>query len=110
MNLSPHPYHVIPKYREIIHWNLNFGIVGDEAQNVLWRVNNLYFSSNLNFKYVFILCGTNNVDHNSPQSIASTIISNGLASQKKYRTFQVVILPLLSRDHKNSAEKELSTQ
>ena len=29
------------------HGALNFGIAGDKAQNVLWRVNNLHFSSNL---------------------------------------------------------------
>ena len=40
------------------HEPLNFGIAGDKAQNVLWRVNNLYFSSNLHLKYIFILCGT----------------------------------------------------
>ena len=64
------------------HRVLNFGIAGDKAQNVLWRVNNLHFSSNLHLKYIFILCGTNNIDHNSPQSIASTIISTGLQFQK----------------------------
>ena len=54
------------------HGALNFGIAGDKAQNVLWRVNNLHFSSNLHLKYIFILCSTNNIDHNSPQFIAST--------------------------------------
>ena len=29
------------------HAALNFGIAGDKAQNVLWRVNYLHFSSNL---------------------------------------------------------------
>ena len=29
------------------HGALNCGIAGDKAQNVLWRVNNLHFSSNL---------------------------------------------------------------
>ena len=29
------------------HRVLNFRIAGDKAQNVLWRVNNLHFSSNL---------------------------------------------------------------
>ena len=32
---------------------LNFGIAGDKAQNLLWRVNNLHFSSNLHLKYLF---------------------------------------------------------
>ena len=87
------------------HGALNFGIAGDKAQNVLWRVNNFHFSSNLNLKYVFILCGTNNIDCNSPQSIASTIISTGLAFQKKSHKIHVVIKPLLPRDHKHSRRR-----
>ena len=87
------------------HGALNFGIAGDKAQNVLWRVNNLHFSSNLHLKYIFILCGTNNIDHNSPQSIASTIISTGLEFQKKSHKFQVVVIPLLPRDHKHSRRR-----
>ena len=87
-NLSRYP-RIWRKYF-INHGALNFGIAGDTAQNILWRVNNFYFSSNLNLKYIFILCGTNNIDHNSRQSIASTIIFNGLAFQKKSHKFQVV--------------------
>ena len=60
-----------------IHGVVNFDIAADKAQNVWWRINNLHFSSNLNLKYFFFLFGTNNIDHNSPQSIASTIISTG---------------------------------
>ena len=66
-----------------IHRVLNSGIAADKAQNVWWTGNNLHFSFNFNLKYVFFLCGTNNIDHNSPLSIASTIISTGLAFQKK---------------------------
>ena len=46
------------------YWALNFGIAGDKAQNVLWRVNNLHFSSDVHLKYIFILCGSDNIDHN----------------------------------------------
>ena len=56
-------------------------------------------------KYVFIFCGTNNIDHNSPQSIASTIISTGLAFQKKSHKIHVVIVPLLPCDHKHSKRR-----
>ena len=89
----------------ISHGELNFGIAGDKSQNVLWRVNNLYFSSNLNLKYVLILCGTNNIDRNSPQSIASTIVFNGLVFQKRSHKFQVVIIPLLPRDDEHSRRR-----
>ena len=34
----------------LYHKTLNFGIAGDKVQNVLCRVNNLYFTSNLNLK------------------------------------------------------------
>ena len=46
---------------------LNFGFPIDKAQNILWRANSLYCLSNINLKYIFILCGTND----SPQSIAT---------------------------------------
>ena len=87
------------------HGALNFGIAGDKAKNVLWRVNNLHFSFNLHLKYIFILCDANNIDHNSPQSIASTIISTGLEFQKKSHEFKVVVIPLLPCDHKHSRRR-----
>ena len=62
-NLSRYP-EIWRKYF-INHGALNFGIARDMTQKVLWRVNNLHFSSNLHLKYVFILCGTNNIDPNS---------------------------------------------
>ena len=89
----------------INHAALNFGIAGDKAQNVLWRVNNLYFPSDLNLEYVFIFCGNNDIDHNSLQSIASIIVSTGLAFQKKSHKFEVVIIPLLPSDDKHSRRR-----
>ena len=46
----------------INHGALNFSIAGDNTQNGLWSVNNLYFLSDLNLKYIFIFCGTSNID------------------------------------------------
>ena len=69
-NLSRSP-EIVRKYFSN-HWFLNFGIAEYKAQNVLWRVKNLHFTSNLHLKYIFILCSTNKIDHNSPQYIAST--------------------------------------
>ena len=90
LNLSRYP-EIWRKYFSN-HGPLNFGIAGDKAQNVLWRVNNLYFSSNLHLKYIFILCGTNNIDHNSPQSIASTIISTSLWSfNRRVTNFKLLL-------------------
>ena len=104
-NLSPY----VEVWRKcfINHGALNFGIAGDKTQNVLWRVNKLYFSFDLNSKYVFILSSTKNIDHNFPQSIASTIISTGVALQKKSHKFEVVILPLLQRNDKHSERRRI---
>ena len=99
-NLSRYPE--IWRKHFINHGAFNFVIAGDKAQNVLWRVDDFYFSSNLNLKYIFILCGTNSIDHNSPQSIANTIVSTGLTFQKKSHRFQVVISSLLPPDDKYS--------
>ena len=91
----------LPRYPEIWrkylsnHGTLNFGIAGDKAQNI-------HFSSDLHLKYIFILCGTSNINHNSPQSIANTIISTGSEIQKKSHKFQVAVIPLLPRDHQHS--------
>ena len=54
---------------------LNFGIQGDKIQNILWRLNNLDFSKNCSIKYVFILGGTNNVDHNLPEEVKSSQVN-----------------------------------
>ena len=59
------------------HNTLNFGIPGDKVQNILWRINNLNFSKINSIKYVFILGGTNNIDHNSPEEIVNSLISSG---------------------------------
>ena len=45
-NLSRYPE--IWRKHFINHGAFNFVIAGDKAQNVLWRVDDLYFSSNLN--------------------------------------------------------------
>ena len=87
------------------HNALNFGIPGDKVQNILWRINNLNFSKITSLKYVFILGGTNNIDHNSPEEIVSSLISSGLSIQNHCPNTKVVIIPLLPRDHKNSIRR-----
>ena len=88
-----------------IHNTLNFGILGDKIQNILWRLNNLNFPKNSCIKYVFILGGTNNVDHNSPEEIAYGLITSGLSAQAQCQNAKVVIIPLLPRDTKNSLRR-----
>ena len=67
----------------ISHRTLNFGIPGDKIQNVLWRIQNLNFSNNPSVKYIFILCGTNNLDHNSPEELVHGIILSGIAAKNQ---------------------------
>ena len=74
---------------------LNFEIQGDKIQNILWRLNNLDFSKNCSMKYVFILGGTNTVDHNSPEEIANGLITSGFSAQAQCQNVKVVIIPLL---------------
>ena len=81
---------------------MNFGIQGDKIQNILWQLNNLNFSKNCIIKYVFVLGGTNNVDHHSPEEIANGLITSGLSAQAQCQNAKVVIIPLLPRDTKNS--------
>ena len=87
-----------------IHNMLNFGIQGNKIQNILWRLNNLNFSKNCIIKYVFILGGTINVDHNSPEEIINGLITSGLSAQAQRQNAKVVIIPLLPCDTKNSFE------
>ena len=102
-NLSRYP-DVCKNYFSI-HDTLNFGIQGDKIQNVLWRLNNLNFSKNCTIKYVFILGVTNNVDHNSLEEIANGLTTSGLSAQAPCQNAKVVIIPLLSRDTKNSLRR-----
>ena len=91
------------------HAALNFGIAGDKAQNVLWRVNNLHFSSNLHSEYVFILCGTKNIDQNSPRFIASTSISTGLCFKRRVTNFKLLLYLFYSMTINTQEDEELST-
>ena len=83
-----------------IHNSLNFGIESDKIQNILWRLNNLNYSKNCGIKYFFILGGSNNVDHNSPEEIANGLITSGLSAQAQCHNAKAVIIPLLPRDTK----------
>ena len=58
------------------------------------------FPSNSTLSCIFILCRTNNVDHNSPEEIVSGLISSGISIQAQYHRAKVVITPLLPRDKK----------
>ena len=87
------------------HKALNIGIPGDKIQNLLWRLKNLKFPSNSTLSCIFILCGTNNVDYNSPEEIVSRLIPSGISVQAQCNRARVVIIPLLPRDKKFSLRR-----
>ena len=70
---------------------LNIGIRGDKMQNVLWQVQNLLISSSL--KNVVILCGTNNLQQDSPEDIG--IIEIGHCFKKRHHHINIFICSLL---------------
>ena len=56
-------YHrVWSKYFEPLR-ALNFGVVGDRTQHVLWRIEKGEIP--LNLQVAFVHCGTNNLDHDN---------------------------------------------
>ena len=63
------------------------------------------FPSNSTLSCIFILCGTYNVDHNSPEEIVSGLISSGISIEAQCPGAKVVIIPLLSRDKKLSLRR-----
>ena len=62
----------------------------------------IFLVINWEINYFYSILFYSNIDHNSPQSIASTIISTDLEFQKKSHKFLVAVIPLLPRDHKHS--------
>ena len=83
----------------------NFGIPGDKIQNLLWRIKSLKFPSNSTLSCIFILCGTNNVNHNSPEEVVTRLISSGISVQAKCHCAKVVIIPLFPRYKKFSLSR-----
>ena len=54
---------------------VNLDISGDRVENVLWRATDISFLPSL--KNVVILCGTNNINKDSPFDIAQGLIAIG---------------------------------
>ena len=86
---------ICTKYLEPLK-TLNCGIGGDRVQNVLWRAQNLLVISSL--KNVDILCGTNNLFHDSPEDIANGIVETAQTFQSSYISIKIVIGGILPRD------------
>ena len=84
---------------------LNFGIPGDEIQHVLWTIQNLNFSNNFSIQYNFILCRTNNLDHNLPDELANRIILSGISAKKQCHNATIILIPLLPCSKKDSIKR-----
>ena len=54
---------------------INLGICGDRVENDLWRVRDIAFPPRL--KNVVILCGTNNINKDTPYDIVQGLIAIG---------------------------------
>ena len=63
------------------------------------------FPSNSTLSCISILCGTNNVDHNSPKEIKSRLTSSGISVQTQCHHAKVVIIPPLPRFKKFSLRR-----
>ena len=84
---------------------LNFGIGGDQVENVLWRTKNLLIPSSL--KNVVVLCRTNKLFTNSPLDIADCIVNIGSCLHEKSSSVKVFICKLIPRDESWSVNRVL---
>ena len=86
----------IPTFGIIFFGNsfINLGISGDRVENVLWRAREIPFIPSL--KNVVILCGTNNINKDSPYDIAQGLIAIGSAF--KPSNPNIFICGILPRD------------
>ena len=84
---------------------LNFGISGDEIQNVLWRVCNMTLPASV--EYVIVHCGSNNLGLNSPLKIAEGLINIAWILKKNCKNLHIFISCLLPRDDKKSIKRSL---
>ena len=75
---------------------INLGISGDRAENVLWRAREIPFL--LSLKNVVILCGTNNINKDSPYDIAQDLIAVGSAFKSQPSNPKIFICGILPRD------------
>ena len=87
------------------HNTLNFGVPGDKIQYLLWRIQNLNFSNNSSIKYIFILSGTNNLDHNPPEERVNGMVLSGISAKKQCPNATVVLISLLPRGKKDSIRR-----
>ena len=82
---------------------INLGISGDRVENVLWRARDIPFLPSL--KNVVILCGTNNINKDSPYDIAQGLIAIGSVFKNQSSNPNIFICGLLPRDESFSINR-----
>ena len=75
---------------------INLGISGDRVENVLWRDREIPFIPSL--ENVVILCGTNNINKDSPHDIAQGLIAIGSAFKNQPSNPNIFISGILPRN------------
>ena len=97
-------YHrVWSKYFEPLH-ALNFGVGGDRAQHVLWRIENGKIP--LNLQVAFVHCRTNNLDRDNPAERRDGIASIVYTIQEKKPNANFIVSGLLPRDQEISSRHD----
>ena len=66
-------------------------------QNILWRCHNLQSSPHL--QNAVIMCGTNNIQHNSVKDTSDGIVEIALSLRHKYHSIAIFACSLLPRDN-----------
>ena len=76
---------------------INCGIGGDQTQHVLWRASKMILPKNIN--HIVVHCGSNNLQHSSPEDIASAIILIGVTLTERCSNVKVLITGILPRGY-----------
>lgn len=84
--------------------SLNFGVGGDRTQHVLWRLQNGEMECDV--KVVVVLCGTNNIEKNSPSEIVQGILAIVDYIRMKKPAVSIIVCGILPRDLFPTARRE----
>ena len=82
---------------------INLATSGDRVENVLWCARDIPFLPSL--KNVVILCGTNNINKDSPYDIAQGLIAIGSVFKNQSSNPNIFICGLLPRDESFSINR-----
>ena len=75
---------------------INLDISGDHVENVFWRARDI--PSLLSLKIFVILCGTNDINKDTPYDITQALIAIGSVFKKQSSNPNIFICGILSRD------------